>query len=110
MISKLNMKRKIGRKLGDYRRSQKLRLDHVAKQSGVPWQMIDSLELGNDTQWGAYKLLLDFYDKGVGIELTERDLDGDKPKAIDEQIIKRYLRQEPVVHSRVDEVPPMELS
>ena len=41
MISKLNMKRKIGRKLGDYRRSQKLRLDHVAKQSGVPWQMID---------------------------------------------------------------------
>ena len=35
MISKLNMKRKIGRKLGDYRRSQKLRLDHVAKQSWV---------------------------------------------------------------------------
>ncbi len=41
MKSKLHLKQKIGRKLGEYRCNHGIRLEHAAKQSGVPWQMIE---------------------------------------------------------------------
>ena len=100
--SKANIMRKIGYRQGDYRRSHNLCLAHVAKQSGVPWQMIDALERGNNAQWNAYSLLLEFYGKSISIELVERSGSG-KSQPIDESVKAKYRRQEPVVHNRVTE-------
>ena len=100
--SKANIMRKIGYRLGDYRRSHNLCLAHVAKQSGVPWQMIDALERGNNAQWNAYSLLLEFYGKSISIELVERSGSG-KIQPIDESVKAKYRRQEPVVHNRLNE-------
>ena len=100
--SKANIMRKIGYRLGDYRRSHNLCLAHVAKQSGVPWQMIDALERGNNTQWKAYSLLLEFYGKSISIELVERSGSG-KSQPIDESVKAKYRRLEPVVHNRLNE-------
>ena len=97
--SKANIMRKIGYRQGDYRRSHNLCLAHVAKQSGVPWQMIDALERGNNAQWN---LLLEFYGKSISIELVERSGSG-KSQPIDESVKAKYRRQEPVVHNRVTE-------
>ena len=101
--SRVNIMRKIGYKLGDYRRSHNLCLAHVAKQSGVPWQMIDALERGNNAQWNAYALMLKFYDKSISFELTERLPGGETIQPIDESVKAKYHRQEPVVHNRINE-------
>ena len=98
--SRVNIMRKIGYKLGDYRRSHNLCLAHVAKQSGVPWQMIDQLELGSTAQWSAYKLLLDFYGKGIGIELVDRKPGSFRPQEISEQEKEKYRHREPGAHNR----------
>ena len=100
MKSKLHLKQKIGRKLGEYRRNHGIRLEHAAKQSGVPWQMIDQLELGSTAQWSAYKLLLDFYGIGIGIELVDRKPGSFRPQEISEQEKEKYLRREPGAHNR----------
>ena len=100
MKSKLHLKQKIGRKLGEYRRNHGIRLEHAAKQSGVPWQMIDQLELGSTAQWSAYKLLLDFYGKGIGIELVDRKPGSFRPQEISEQEKEKYRCREPGAHNR----------
>ena len=107
--SKMNIMRQIGRKLGDYRRSHNLRLEHVAKQSGVPWQMIDELERGNSALWNAYGLLLDFYDKSIAVELVDRIADSGRLRPINETVKARYRHSEPVVCNRMEETLPTEL-
>ena len=71
--SKLNIMYKIGRKLGECRRRQNLCLEYVSANSGIPWQMIDTLELGCKSSWYNYQKLLDLYDKELVIELIDRD-------------------------------------
>ncbi len=72
MKSQLYLKRKLGQKLSEYRHNHHLRLEHVTKRTGIPWQRIDRLELGEETGWPVYKRLLEFYNLEAMVELTEK--------------------------------------
>lgn len=110
MKSGLSLKSKLGRKLREYRHSHHLRLEHVAKQSGVPWQLIDAVELGERGCWRAYKLLLEFYGKSVSLELVDGRPSREPTAPLANDMIARYRSKEPVIHNRVEEVLPIELS
>ncbi len=72
MKHNLHVKQKIGKALGEYRRSRNMSLPLVARQSGMEWQNIDYIELGNKTSWSNYRRLLDFYDKEIKVELVDK--------------------------------------
>ena len=66
------IKRTIGQELHKYRCDRFLQLKTVATKTGIPWYVIDNMEIGNVRKWEYYRHLLEFYGKELKIELIER--------------------------------------
>ena len=66
------IKKIIGQELHKYRCDRFLQLKTVAAKTGIPWYVIDNMEIGSVRKWEHYRHLLDFYGKELKIELIEK--------------------------------------
>mgnify|MGYP000009655856 FL=1 len=66
------IKKIIGQELHKYRCDRFLQLKTVAAKTGIPWYVIDNMEIGSVRKWEYYRHLLEFYGKELKIELIER--------------------------------------
>ena len=66
------IKRIIGQELHKYRWDRFLQLKTVATKTGIPWYVIDNMEIGSVRKWEHYRHLLEFYGRDVKIELVGR--------------------------------------
>ena len=66
------IKKIIGQELHKYRCDRFLQLKTVASKTGIPWYVIDNMEIGSVRKWEHYRHLLEFYGKELKIELIER--------------------------------------
>ncbi len=66
------IKKIIGQELHKYRCDRFLQLKTVATKTGIPWYVIDNMEIGSVRKWEYYRHLLEFYGKELKIELIER--------------------------------------
>ncbi len=66
------IKRIIGQELHKYRCDRFLQLKTVATKTGIPWYVIDNMEIGSVRKWEHYRHLLEFYGRDVKIELVGR--------------------------------------
>ena len=66
------IKKIIGQELHKYRCDRFLQLKTVAAKTGIPWYVIDNMEIGSVRKWEHYRRLLEFYGKELKIELIER--------------------------------------
>ena len=66
------IKKIIGQELHKYRCDHFLQLKTVAAKTGIPWYVIDNMEIGSVRKWEHYRRLLEFYGKELKIELIER--------------------------------------
>ena len=66
------IKKTIGQELHKYRCDHFLQLKTVAAKTGIPWYVIDNMEIGSVRKWEHYRHLLEFYGKELKIELIER--------------------------------------
>ena len=66
------IKKIIGQELHKYRCDRFLQLKTVAAKTGIPWYVIDNMEIGSLRKWEHYRHLLEFYGKELKIELIER--------------------------------------
>ena len=66
------IKKIIGQELHKYRSDRFLQLKTVAAKTGIPWYVIDNMEIGSVRKWEYYRHLLEFYGKELKIELIER--------------------------------------
>ena len=64
------IKRIIGQELHKYRCDRFLQSKTVATKTGIPWYVIDNMEIGSVRKWEHYRRLLDFYDRELRIELV----------------------------------------
>ncbi len=64
------IKKIIGQELHKYRCDRFLQLKTVATKTGIPWYVIDNMEIGSVRKWEHYRRLLDFYDRELRIELV----------------------------------------
>ena len=67
------IKKIIGQELHKYRCDRFLQLKTVATKTGIPWYVIDNMEIGSVRKWEYYRHLLEFYGKELKIELIERN-------------------------------------
>jgi len=44
----------------------------VAAKTGIPWYVIDNMEIGSVRKWEHYRHLLEFYGRDVKIELVRK--------------------------------------
>ena len=44
----------------------------MATKTGIPWYVIDNMEIGSVRKWEHYRHLLEFYGRDVKIELVGR--------------------------------------
>ena len=63
------IKKIIGQELHKYRCDRFLQLKTVAAKTGIPWYVIDNMEIGSVRKWEHYRHLLEFYGRDVKIEL-----------------------------------------
>ena len=63
------IKKIIGQELHKYRCDRFLQLKTVATKTGIPWYVIDNMEIGSVRKWEHYRRLPDFYDRELRIEL-----------------------------------------
>ena len=66
------IKKIIGQELHKYRCDRFLQLKTVAAKTGIPWYVIDNMEIGSVRKWEHYRHLLEFYGRNVKIELVGR--------------------------------------
>ena len=66
------IKKIIGQELHKYRCDRFLQLKTVAAKTGIPWYVIDNMEIGSVRKWEYYRHLLEFYGRDVKIELVGR--------------------------------------
>ena len=66
------IKRIIGQELHKYRCDRFLQLKTVATKTGIPWYVIDNMEIGSVRKWEHDRHLLEFYGRDVKIELVGR--------------------------------------
>ena len=66
------IKKIIGQELHKYRCDRFLQLKTVATKTGIPWYVIDNMEIGSVRKWEYYRHLLEFYGRDVKIELVGR--------------------------------------
>ena len=64
------IKKIIGQELHKYRSDRFLQLKTVAAKTGIPWYVIDNMEIGSVRKWEYYRHLLEFYGRDVKIELV----------------------------------------
>ena len=64
------IKKIIGQELHKYRCYRFLQLKTVAAKTGIPWYVIDNMEIGSVRKWEYYRHLLKFYGKELKIELV----------------------------------------
>ena len=64
------IKKTIGQELHKYRWDRFLQLKTVATKTGIPWYVIDNMEIVSVRKWEHYRRLLDFYDRELRIELV----------------------------------------
>ena len=64
------IKKIIGQELHKYRCDRFLQLKTVAAKTGIPWYVIDNMEIGSVRKWEHYRHLLEFYGRDVKIELV----------------------------------------
>ena len=64
------IKKIIGQELHKYRCDRFLQLKTVATKTGIPWYVIDNMEIGSVRKWEYYRHLLEFYGRDVKIELV----------------------------------------
>ena len=64
------IKKIIGQELHKYRCDRFLQLKTVAAKTGIPWYVIDNMEIGSVRKWEYYRHLLEFYGRDVKIELV----------------------------------------
>ena len=65
------IKRMIGEELQKYRSSRFWQLKTLATRTGIPWYIIDNMEIGSVRRWEYYRRLLDFYGKEIKIVLVD---------------------------------------
>ena len=66
------IKKIIGQELHKYRCDRFLQLKTVAAKTGIPWYVIDNMEIGSVRKWEHYRHLLEFYGRDVKIELGRK--------------------------------------
>ncbi len=66
------IKKIIGQELHKYRCDRFLQLKTVAAKTGIPWYVIDNMEIGSVRKWEYYRHLLEFYGRDVKIELVRK--------------------------------------
>ena len=66
------IKKIIGQELHKYRCDRFLQLKTVAAKTGIPWYVIDNMEIGSVRKWEHYRHLLEFYGRDVKIELVQK--------------------------------------
>ena len=66
------IKKIIGQELHKYRCDRFLQLKTVAAKTGIPWYVIDNMEIGSVRKWEHYRHLLEFYGRDVKIELVRK--------------------------------------
>ena len=66
------IKKIIGQELHKYRCDRFLQLTTVATKTGIPWYVIDNMEIGSVRKWEHYRHLLEFYGRDVKIELVRK--------------------------------------
>ena len=66
------IKKIIGQELHKYRCDRFLQLKTVAAKTGIPWYVIDNMEIGSVRKWEHYRHLQEFSGREVKIELVGR--------------------------------------